>query len=127
MSKISANERAGRHVRFDAIMPTYTSGQPEDMNAVCDLGCVVETPLSVTPGGSPEVIGCVASQIPEDFTALLEMHPLKHKTSLTTTIQKVHILQQQHSMQIATLIGKRVRSVKSWAGWDSPCIHLGAM
>ncbi len=42
MSKISANERAGRNVRFNAIMPTYTSGQLEDMNAVCDLGCVVE-------------------------------------------------------------------------------------
>ncbi len=42
MSKISANERARRHVRFNAIMPTYTSGQPEDMNAVCDLGRVVE-------------------------------------------------------------------------------------
>ncbi len=42
MSKISANERARRHVRFNAIMPTYTSGQPEDMNAVHDLGCVVE-------------------------------------------------------------------------------------
>ncbi len=42
MSKISINERAGRHVRFNAIMPTYTSRQPEDMNAVHDLGCVVE-------------------------------------------------------------------------------------
>ncbi len=42
MSKISAIERAGRHVRFNAIMPTYTPGQPEDMNAVRDLGCVVE-------------------------------------------------------------------------------------
>ncbi len=42
MSKISANERAGRHVRFNAIMPTYTSGQSEDMNAVRDLGHVVE-------------------------------------------------------------------------------------
>ncbi len=42
MSKISANERAWRHVRFNAIMPTYTSGQLEDMNAVHDLGRVVE-------------------------------------------------------------------------------------
>ncbi len=42
MSKISANERAGRHVRFNAIMPTYMSGQLEDMNAVHDLGHVVE-------------------------------------------------------------------------------------
>ncbi len=42
MSNISANEHAGRHVRFNAIMPTYTSGQPDDMNAVRDLGRVVE-------------------------------------------------------------------------------------
>jgi hypothetical protein len=42
MSKISANECAGRHVRFNAIMPTYMSGQPEDMNAVLNLGRVVE-------------------------------------------------------------------------------------
>jgi hypothetical protein len=42
MSKISANERSGRHVRFNAIMPTYMSGQLEDMNAIRDLGCVVE-------------------------------------------------------------------------------------
>ncbi len=42
MSKISPNERAGQHVRFNAIMPTYMSGQLEDMNAVRDLGRVVE-------------------------------------------------------------------------------------
>jgi hypothetical protein len=42
MREISANERAGRHVRFNAIMPAYTSKQQEDMNAVCDLGRVVE-------------------------------------------------------------------------------------
>jgi hypothetical protein len=42
MSKISTNERAGRHLRFNAIMPTYTSRQPEDMNAVHDLERVVE-------------------------------------------------------------------------------------
>jgi hypothetical protein len=34
--------------------------------------------LSRTPGGSLELIGCVASKTTEDFTALLEMHPLKH-------------------------------------------------
>jgi hypothetical protein len=34
-------------------------------------------PLSLTPGGSPDVNRCVASQTPEDFTAHLEMHPLK--------------------------------------------------
>ncbi len=45
MSKISANERAGWHVRFNAIMLTYMPGQPEDMNAVHDLGRVVEDPV----------------------------------------------------------------------------------
>jgi hypothetical protein len=39
-----------------------------------------KTPLSRTPGGSLEVIGCVASKTTEDFTRLLEMHPLKHMT-----------------------------------------------
>ena len=46
------------------------------------MGCVKEvlwkTPLSITPGGSPDVNGCVASQTREDFTVHLEMHPLKH-------------------------------------------------
>jgi hypothetical protein len=42
MSKISANERARRHKRFNAIMPTYTYRQLEDMNAVRDLRRVVE-------------------------------------------------------------------------------------
>ena len=37
-------------------------------------------PLSRTPGGSLKVIGCVTSKTMEDFTALLEMHPLKHMT-----------------------------------------------
>jgi hypothetical protein len=36
--------------------------------------------LSRTPGGNLEVIGCVASKTTEDFTALLEMHPLNHMT-----------------------------------------------
>ncbi len=51
MSKISANERAGRHARFNATMPTYTSGQPKDMNAVCDLGHVVEDAVEHNSSG----------------------------------------------------------------------------
>ncbi len=35
---------------------------------------------SVVEEGSLEVIGCVTSKTMEDFTALLEMHPLKHMT-----------------------------------------------
>jgi hypothetical protein len=51
MSKISANECAGQHVRFNAIMPTYTSGQLEDMNAVPDLGRVVEDTVECNSWG----------------------------------------------------------------------------
>ncbi len=51
MSKISANERARQHVRFNANMTTYTSGQPEDMNAVCDLGHVVEDTVECNSWG----------------------------------------------------------------------------
>jgi hypothetical protein len=42
MSKISTNERAGQHVRLNVIMPAFMSGQPENMNAVRNLGRVVE-------------------------------------------------------------------------------------
>jgi hypothetical protein len=42
--------------------------------------------LSVTPEESPDVNGCVDSQTPEDFTAHLEMHPLKHTTILITLL-----------------------------------------
>ena len=51
MREISANERAGRHVRFNAIMPAYTSKQQEDMNAVCDLGRVVEDAIEPNSWG----------------------------------------------------------------------------
>ncbi len=45
-------------------------------------------PLSVTPGGSPDVNGCVASQTPEDFTAHLEMHPLKQGSLQEEVLKK---------------------------------------
>ncbi len=51
MNKISANECAGRHVRFNVLMPTYMSGQLEDMNAVSDLGCVVEDTVECNSWG----------------------------------------------------------------------------
>ena len=41
-------------------------------------GSVVEDAVERTHCGSPDVNRCVASQSPEDFTAHLEMHPLKH-------------------------------------------------
>jgi hypothetical protein len=43
-------------------------------------------PLSVTPGGIPDVNGSVAFQTLEDFTAHPEMHPLKHIPSLITNL-----------------------------------------
>jgi hypothetical protein len=51
--------------------------------------------LSVTPGGSPDVNGCVASQTPEDFTAHLEMHPLK-QGSLQEEVLKKTLLGVTH-------------------------------
>ncbi len=45
-------------------------------------------PLSVTPGGSLDVNGCVASQTPEDFTAHLEMHPLKQGSLQEEVLKK---------------------------------------
>ena len=46
------------------------------------MGCVKEVlkkmPLSVTPGRSTDENRCVAFQTQEDFTAHLEVHPLKH-------------------------------------------------
>jgi len=43
-------------------------------------GSVVEDAIERNSwgGGRPDVNRCVASQTPEDFTAHVEMHPLKH-------------------------------------------------
>jgi hypothetical protein len=46
--------------------------------AVTPLSETGVTPLSKPQGGSPDVKASVASQIPEDFIAHLEMHPLRH-------------------------------------------------
>jgi hypothetical protein len=46
--------------------------------AVMLLSETAVTPLSKPQGGSPDVKAGVASQIPEDFTAHLEMHPMRH-------------------------------------------------
>jgi hypothetical protein len=113
-------------VRFNAIILTYTSGQPEDMNAVCDLGHVVEDAFERNSWGKSRSDQMCCFPNTRGFHCTSGDAPFETKTSLTTMIQKVHILQQQHSMQIATIIGKLVHSVKSWAGWDSPRIHLGA-
>jgi hypothetical protein len=46
--------------------------------AVMLLSKTAVTPLSEPQGASLDVKASVASQIPEDFTAHLEMHPLRH-------------------------------------------------
>ena len=50
-------------------------------NSVVCSNAVEQTmvmPLSKPRGGSPDVKASVASKIPEDFTAHLEVHPLRH-------------------------------------------------
>jgi hypothetical protein len=51
-----------------------------------EVNSVVETAVERTSWGSPEMNCCVASTIVEDFTAFLEMHPLKHESSLMKKI-----------------------------------------
>ncbi len=46
-------------------------------------------PLRVPPGGSPDVNGCVASQSSEDFSAHLEMHPLKQGSLQEEVLKKM--------------------------------------
>ena len=48
------------------------------------LSKIMVAPLSKPQGGNPDVIESVPSQTPEDFNALLEMHPLIHRTLITT-------------------------------------------
>jgi hypothetical protein len=54
------------------------------------------TPLSEPQGVSPDVKASVASQIPEDFTAHLEMHSLRHiHHSATCTKEILHLLKER--------------------------------
>ncbi len=63
--------------------------------AVMLLSKTAVTPLSKRQGGSPDVKATVASQIPEDFTAHLEMHTLRHIHHLATcTILILHHLKE---------------------------------
>ena len=62
--------------------PTLTNNclQPKPTSGV-HKESVVEDAVVCISWGSPDVNGCVASQTPEDFTAHMEMHPLKHLLS----------------------------------------------
>jgi hypothetical protein len=68
------------------LCPLITLSNQEQTIQCVQEDVLYKTPLSVTPGGSPDVNGCVASQTPEDFTTHLEMHPLKHTTILITLL-----------------------------------------
>ena len=63
----------------DAPLETPTLRDPELITrGGMREGSVVENAVERNIGGSPDVSRCVASQTPEDFTAHLEVHPLKH-------------------------------------------------
>jgi len=69
--------------------------------AVTPLSETGVTPLSEPQGVSPDVKASVASQIPEDFTAHLEMHPLRHIHHLATcTKEIVHHLEERKLHQV---------------------------
>ncbi len=68
---------------------------------VMPLSETAVTPLSNPRGGSPDVKVSVASQIPEDFTAHPEMHPLRHIHHLATcTILILHHLKELKLRQV---------------------------
>jgi hypothetical protein len=68
---------------------------------VTPLSKTMVTLLSKPRGGSPDVKASVASQIPEDFTAHLEMHPLRHIRHLATcTILILHHLEEPKLRQM---------------------------
>ncbi len=73
---------------------------------VMPLSKTAVMPLSEPQGGSPDVKASVASQIPEDFTTHLEMHPLRHihHLAMCTILILHHIkelkLRQVHSKSI---------------------------
>jgi hypothetical protein len=69
--------------------------------AITPLSKTVVMPLSKPQGGSPDVKASVAYQIPEDFTAHLEMHPLRHIRHLATcTILILHHLEEPKLRQV---------------------------
>jgi hypothetical protein len=70
-----------------------TSDERDSMKTVKDLEHVVEL-LRITLGGSLGVVGCVASQTPEDFTTPLEMHLLIHGSYPMTEIDLAYSLEQ---------------------------------
>ncbi len=84
-----------RHIRRGHMSMTIV------VYAVMPLSETVVTPLSKPRGGSPDVKASVASQIPEDFTTHLEMHPLRYIHHLATcTILILHHLKELKLRQV---------------------------
>ena len=84
-----------RHIRRGQMSMTIV------VYVVMPLSKTAVTPLSEPRGGSPDVKASVASQIPEDFTAHLEMHPLRHIHHLATcTILILHHLKELKLHQV---------------------------
>jgi hypothetical protein len=126
MSKISANERAGWHVRFNAIMPTYTSGQPEDMNAVHNLGRVSKEAVEHNSWGKSR----------SDRMCRFPNTGGLHRTSEDAPFETQNFTHDNdtESSHIATTafyansdINLQTGAISEvMGGWDSPCIHLSA-
>jgi hypothetical protein len=84
-----------RHIRRGHMSMTIV------VYAVMPLSKTAVTPLSKPRGGSLDVKASVTSQIPEDFTAHLEMHPLRHIHHLATcTILILHHLKELKLRQV---------------------------
>ncbi len=87
---INNEHNSSCHVEFNTPMPTHDSWQPRT-NCSMRAGrhVIVNAIERKTPGGSPDVNGCVASQTLEDFTAHLEMHPLKQGSLQEEVLKKM--------------------------------------
>jgi hypothetical protein len=84
-----------RHIRRGQLSMTIV------VYAVMPLSKTTVMPLSKPQGRSPDVKASVASQILEDFTAHLEMHPLRHIHHLAMcTILILHHLKELKLRQV---------------------------
>ncbi len=87
----------------DAPLETHLEKAHENEIVLCVVTPLSETrvtPLSEPQGVSPDVNASVASQIPEDFTAHLEMHSLRHiHHSAMCTKEILHLLKERKLLQ----------------------------
>ncbi len=86
---------------FPAHLEMHPLRHIQRWHAVMPLSKTAVMPLSKPRGGSPDVKASVAPQIPEDFTAHLEMHPLRHIHHLAMcTILILHHLKELKLRQV---------------------------